>query len=115
MTEACEAVTSFWFDVLKFPVLRVPKAAPNIASRRISEKQGMRLIANEERDYISGRLPTEIWEITAEVWRQHLAERRAMPSIDEVRTERLILSRVNRLDVEDVSSLYGDPEVMARC
>jgi [ribosomal protein S5]-alanine N-acetyltransferase len=73
MTEACEVVTSFWFDVLMFPVLRVPKAAPNIASRRISEKQGMRLIATEERDYISGRLRTEIWEITAEEWRQHLA------------------------------------------
>ncbi len=38
MTEACEAVTDFWFNTLKFPVLRAPKAAANTASRRISEK-----------------------------------------------------------------------------
>ncbi len=69
MTEACDAVTAFWFDTLKFPVLRAPKAIPNTASRRISEKQGMRLIATEYRDYVSGRFPAEIWEITAEEWR----------------------------------------------
>jgi len=69
MSEACEAVTDHWFDILKFPVLRVPKAIANIASRRISEKQGMRVIATVEREYVSGRHPTEIWEITAEEWR----------------------------------------------
>jgi ribosomal-protein-alanine N-acetyltransferase len=69
MSEACDAVTDFWFDVLKFPVLRVPKAIANTGSRRISEKQGMRVIAREDRDYVSGRLPSEIWEITAEEWR----------------------------------------------
>lgn len=68
MTEACETATDFWFGVLKFPVLRAPKAIANIASRRISEKNGMRLVATEEHDYVSGRLPTEIWEITAEEW-----------------------------------------------
>ena len=69
MTEASDAVTDFWFNTLKYPVLRVPKAIANAASRRISEKQGMRVIATVERDYISGRLPAEIWEITAEEWR----------------------------------------------
>jgi RimJ/RimL family protein N-acetyltransferase len=69
MTEACEAVTDFWFECLKFPILRAPKAAANVASRRISEKQGMRLVGTEDRDYVSGRLPSEIWEITAEEWR----------------------------------------------
>ena len=68
MTEACEAATDFWFNTLKFPVLRAPKAVANVASRRISEKSGMRIVAREERDYVSGRLPTEIWEITAEEW-----------------------------------------------
>jgi RimJ/RimL family protein N-acetyltransferase len=68
MTEACEAVTEFWFNTLKFQVLRAPKAAANVASCRISEKSGMRLVAREERDYVSGRLPTEVWEITAEEW-----------------------------------------------
>ena len=69
MTEAVAAVNDYWFDVLGFEVLRAPKAVANIASRRISEKTGMRVIATLERDYISGRLPAEIWEITAEEWR----------------------------------------------
>ncbi len=50
--------------------MRVPKAVVNIASRRISEKTWMRVIATEEREYISGRLLTEIWEITADEWRE---------------------------------------------
>jgi RimJ/RimL family protein N-acetyltransferase len=77
MSEASEVVTDYWFDTLGFPVLRVPKAAVNIASRRISEKNGMRLVAREERQYVSGRLLSEIWEITAEEWRA----RRAQPSL----------------------------------
>lgn len=68
MSEACDAVTDYWFNVLKFPVLRVPKAIVNEASRRISVKQGMRVIATEERDFVSGRLLAELWEITAEEW-----------------------------------------------
>jgi RimJ/RimL family protein N-acetyltransferase len=68
MTEAADAVTDFWFETLKFPVLRVPKAIANAASRRISEKQGMRVVATVERDYVAGRMPAEIWEITAEEW-----------------------------------------------
>lgn len=69
MSEAVDAVTGYWFDVLGFLALRAPKAIANAGSRRISEKQGMRVVAVEERDYVSGRLPAEIWEITAEEWR----------------------------------------------
>ena len=69
MSEACDAVTDYWFNKLGFAVLRVPKAIANEASRRISMKQGMRVVATDERDYVSGRLPSEIWEITAEEWR----------------------------------------------
>lgn len=68
MTEAVVAANDYWFDVLGFPVLRAPKACANVASRRISEKTGMRLIGSEEKDYVSGRLPSELWEITAEEW-----------------------------------------------
>lgn len=74
-TEACEAVTSYWFDVLKFSVLRVPKAVANTPSRRISLGQRMRLVATVEQDYVSGRLPTEIWEISAEEWRARKGRR----------------------------------------
>jgi RimJ/RimL family protein N-acetyltransferase len=73
MTEACAWANDFWFETLGFPVLRVAKAAANTASRRISEKQGMRLVGSIEKDYVSGRLPSEIWEITAEEWRNRKA------------------------------------------
>ena len=69
MSEASTAVTDYWFETLERPVLRVPKAVANVSSRRISERSGMRLIAIEDQDYVSGRLPTEIWEITREEWR----------------------------------------------
>lgn len=69
MTEASDVVTTYWFEILGFPALRVPKAAANVASRRISEKQGMRIVGVVERDYVSGRLPAEIWEITSEEWK----------------------------------------------
>ncbi len=71
MSEAVTPVTDFWFNDLGFPVLRVPKAIANHGSRRISETSGMRVVAIEERNYVSGRLPTEIWEITSEEWRRH--------------------------------------------
>jgi [ribosomal protein S5]-alanine N-acetyltransferase len=57
-------------DVLGFPTLRVYKAAANEPSRRLSIRQGMRLVGTEERDFVSGRLPAELWELTAEEWRR---------------------------------------------
>jgi RimJ/RimL family protein N-acetyltransferase len=76
MSEAVEVATDYWFDVLKFSALRVPKAVANAASRRISEKQGMRIVERCEREYVSGRFPTEIWEITAEEWALRKSRRR---------------------------------------
>jgi len=70
MSEACAWANDFWFETLGFPVLRVSKAIANTASRRISEKQGMRMVAVEEREFVSGRFPSESWEITAEEWRE---------------------------------------------
>ena len=69
ISEACAWSNDFWFETLGFPVLRETKATANIASRRVSEKPGMRLVSVIEREYVSGRLPTELWEITAEEWR----------------------------------------------
>jgi RimJ/RimL family protein N-acetyltransferase len=69
MTEAVCATNDFWFDVLGFKVLRAPKAVDNIASRRISETTGMRVVATFESEYVCGRLLTEMWEITATEWR----------------------------------------------
>ena len=69
MSEACTWANDYWFETLGFAVLRVAKAVANTTSRRISEKQGMRLMGVIEKEYVSGRLPSEIWEITAEEWR----------------------------------------------
>jgi len=88
MSEAADAVTDYWFEALKFPVLRVPKAVANTGSRRISEKQGMRVIAREEQDYVSGRFPAEIWEITAAEWRAHKSSGRVAISAEETRADK---------------------------
>ena len=69
MSEASAAVTDYWFQTLDRPLMRVPKASPNLASRRISERDGMRLIGTEERDFVGGRFPCDVWEITREQWR----------------------------------------------
>jgi [ribosomal protein S5]-alanine N-acetyltransferase len=78
MTEAVLATNDFWFDTLGFTRLRAPKAAANISSRRISEKTGMHIVAVEEHDFVCGRLPAEVWEITAEEWRAFRAKKRRL-------------------------------------
>ena len=70
MTEASDAVTDYWFEALERPVLRAPKAVANVKSRRISERSGMRLIDTRDRDYVAGRLESELWEITRDEWRR---------------------------------------------
>lgn len=70
MREAAVAVTDYWFGTLHRSVLRVPKAAANLPSRRISETMGMRVINTVEKDYVSGRYTSELWEITREEWRR---------------------------------------------
>lgn len=70
MSEASAAVTEYWFKPLGRSVLRVPKAALNVGSRKLSQRTGMRLIGTDEGDFVSGRLPREIWEITREEWLQ---------------------------------------------
>jgi RimJ/RimL family protein N-acetyltransferase len=70
MTEAVNAVNRFWFEELKQPILRTKKACENAASRAISLREGMRCVDKTEDDYVSGRLPTEHWEFTAEDWHQ---------------------------------------------
>jgi RimJ/RimL family protein N-acetyltransferase len=68
MAEASTAITDYWFETLGRPVLRVLKAAANVRSRRVSERVGMRLVETLERDFVSGRLEAEVFEITREEW-----------------------------------------------
>lgn len=76
MSEAAEKVTDYWFNTLGFSILRVSKVTANQASRRISEKNGMRLVGAEEREYVGGRFSAEIWEITREEWNAQHPPRR---------------------------------------
>jgi RimJ/RimL family protein N-acetyltransferase len=74
MTEAVDRVTDFWFDELGFPEIRVTKAVLNAASRRISEKSGMRLVGRSVKSYVSGELESEIWAMNTREWRKRRAE-----------------------------------------
>lgn len=75
MLEAVEAATDYWFRELRRPMLRAPKAIANEGSRKISQRSGMRMVGTEDRDYVSGRLPAEVWEITAEEWAANRGQR----------------------------------------
>ncbi len=80
MSEACVWVNDYWFDTLGFPLLRVTKAIENRSSRRISERQGMRLVGTKTKDYVIGTMESEIWEITADEWRAWKAHHMASSS-----------------------------------
>ncbi len=71
--EAADAVTGFYFDDLGQAELRVTKAIGNAASRAVSVRQGMRVVWTGERDYVSGRHPSETWAITRDEWRARRA------------------------------------------
>lgn len=68
MQEACEVINAYWFDTLGRTVMQVPKAVGNSASRRISEREGMRLIEVREGNFVSGPMAKEVWELTRAQW-----------------------------------------------
>ncbi|MEQ7922159.1 GNAT family N-acetyltransferase [Xanthomonas sp. WHRI 1810A] len=72
MSEACEAVNRYWFETLDRPVLQVPKAVANQASRRVSEREGMVLVATGEGHFVSGVMEKQTWELTRARWRESL-------------------------------------------
>jgi len=57
--------------MMSWEILDSVKAAENIASRRISERSGIRVVQTTERDYVAGRLLAEVWEITRDEWHAH--------------------------------------------
>lgn len=66
--EACTAIRRQWFEVMGQPLMRVPKAALNEASKRISVKDGMRLVGTHEGEFVGGTMPVGVWEMTREEW-----------------------------------------------
>jgi len=68
VTEACYALNEYVFNELKWDKFTAENAIGNIASKRIKEKTGGVKIDEQEREFVSGKYKTEIWEITKENW-----------------------------------------------
>jgi len=68
MGEACEVINDYWFVTLGHPVMVMPKAVGNQGSRRISEREGMRLLRTERGCFVSGELDKEVWALDREQW-----------------------------------------------
>ncbi|MFI7857300.1 GNAT family N-acetyltransferase [Pseudomonas promysalinigenes] len=68
MREACRAINAYWFQTLARPVMQVPKAVANHASRKVSEHEGMRLVGVREGDFVAGQMAVEIWEMSRADW-----------------------------------------------
>jgi RimJ/RimL family protein N-acetyltransferase len=68
MQEACTVINRYWFETLDRPLMQVPKAAGNAASRRVSEREGMRLVEVTEGHFVSGPQGKEVWELSREAW-----------------------------------------------
>ncbi|WP_028693932.1 GNAT family N-acetyltransferase [Pseudomonas cremoricolorata] len=68
MREACRVVNRYWFETLGRPVMQVPKAVANTASRKVSEHEGMRRVAVQEGEFVAGSMSVEIWEMTRAEW-----------------------------------------------
>lgn len=78
-TEASDAATDYWFDELGKASLRVPKATANLASRRVSEKQGMTVVRRLQLPLVSGMQDAELWEIDRNAWHRYRRNMGASP------------------------------------
>lgn len=68
MSEAAIVVTDFWFDQIGQEKLKIHKAIENHGSVKISQRSNMRLIGTEMRNYVGGKMESQLWEITKDAW-----------------------------------------------
>ncbi|MGO3985714.1 GNAT family N-acetyltransferase [Pseudomonas sp. SAS7] len=68
MREACRVINAYWFEALSRPLMQVPKAVANHASRRVSEHEGMRRVSTRDGYFVSGPMQVEVWELTRSEW-----------------------------------------------
>lgn len=69
MTEAVTVVMDYAFDDLDFETLAFANGLGNVASRRVKEKTGARLVDRRPGQYVDPQLTiTEVWELTKEEW-----------------------------------------------
>jgi len=85
MKEAVAALNDHAFAELGFEKLVIKNAAENVASRRLKEKTGARLLETRPADhYLGGCTVQEIWELTAADWRAYrMAEKEATRKTQE--------------------------------
>lgn len=78
MTEACEVVNRYAFEQLGFTTLVFSNAVGNLASRRVKEKTGARLIGTRKAGFVdSSYTEAETWELTKQDWLARHADGRA--------------------------------------
>jgi RimJ/RimL family protein N-acetyltransferase len=74
MTEATDAVTDYVFDELGFDKLVLSNAVGNVASSRLKQKAGARLLRVVPFDFVDPALrQREVWELTREDWKRSRA------------------------------------------
>lgn len=70
MTEAVSAVNDFIFDIAGKEKIIVCNVLGNEGSKRVKEKTGAKLIGIKEMKHHQGKQQTEIWELTAQAWKE---------------------------------------------
>ena len=68
MSEAADRVTDYAFRKLGWPCLWLSNAQDNLASRRIKEKQGARLVDMMIGRYVGGEATRMVWLLEREDW-----------------------------------------------
>ena len=68
MTEAADRVTDYAFRRLGWPCLWLSNAQENLASRRIKEKQGAKLVDMKIGRFVSGEATRMVWLLEREDW-----------------------------------------------
>jgi [ribosomal protein S5]-alanine N-acetyltransferase len=80
MTEAAERVTEYAFLELGWPYLWLSNAEANIASHRVKERQGARLVDKVQKHYVSGESTGEVWLLNSEDWKRRTMRQREVAS-----------------------------------
>jgi RimJ/RimL family protein N-acetyltransferase len=74
MTEAANGVTDYALVELGWPHLWLCNAEVSVASHRLKEKQGARIIDRTPRRYVSGDGVRVTWLLTREAWLAHRSD-----------------------------------------
>jgi ribosomal-protein-alanine N-acetyltransferase len=115
MTEAAELVTEFVFVQLGWLHLWLDNAEPNIASHRIKEKQGARIVERiPDAKWLSGEATKVVWRLTREDW---LARREdgaiaRMPPTPVLETSRLVLRPIRPADAPTIQRRFDQWDVV---